>query len=224
MISATNKLRKAQFIASDSQHLLLLSVANPFRFCYSGMMTLFEKLKAETKTEHDELEKALDLLSPDFSMEDYRELLKKFYGIYFVIEDCLKKSQVAEHYQDRFKTQLLRQDLLNLGLTETELKIIPISGITIPLENLNFFMGTLYVLEGSSLGALILTKHFHSKFGLNNLNGLLFFSGYGDQTLVKWKEWREFSEKFSSEHNLSHSEIVNHARNTFTFLRSWLSP
>ncbi|MES2525835.1 MAG: biliverdin-producing heme oxygenase [Bdellovibrionota bacterium] len=186
-------------------------------------MTLFEKLKAETKTEHEELEKALDLLSPDFSIDDYRELLKKFYGVYFVVEDCLKKSKLADHYHGRFKTQHIRQDLLNLGMSEQEIQTIPICGLVIPLDNLNFLIGTLYVLEGSTLGALILMKHFHSRFDLNSLNGLLFFSGYGEETLVKWKEWRLFSEKYASEHDLSHPAIITQAQNTFTFLRSWLT-
>ncbi len=187
------------------------------------MMILFENLKAQTKTAHDELEASIDLLSPGFSKSDYVELLKKFYGIYSVVERELRKTKIAEHYSDRFKTPLLKQDLLALGLSESDIQKIPQIRINLPLENLNFFLGMLYVLEGSSLGALILTKHFHTRFDLNSLNGLAFFTGYAEKTLMMWKGWREFSEKFADENHLSHEEIIKTAQDTFSILKKWLT-
>lgn len=192
-------------------------------FCYSNMMTLFQSLKTETKIEHDELEKALDLLSPDFSLDDYRELLKKFWGVYFPVEELIHQSSLVKFYGERFKTELIHQDLLALGLSDEEIINLPKVVLKNSLNNPEALMGILYVLEGSSLGAMVLTRHFHSRFGLNILNGLAFFSGYGEKTPVMWKEWREFSEAFAEENKLSHKIIVDHAKKTFVLLENWLT-
>lgn len=186
-------------------------------------MTLFQTLKTETKKEHDELEKALDLLSPDFSIDEYRELLKRFWGVYFPVEELIHQSVLVNRYGDRFKTQHLHQDLLALGLSDQEIIGLPKVVLNNSLKNPESLLGILYVLEGSSLGALILTRHFHSQFGLSNLNGLVFFHGYGEKTLHMWKEWKEFSEAFAEENNLSHQLIVDQAKMTFALLKNWLT-
>ncbi len=191
-------------------------------FCYSSVMTLFQTLKAETKIEHDELEKALDLLSPDFTLDNYRELLKKFWGVYFPVEEMIHQSELVNIYGERFKTQHIHQDLLWLGLTQLQITSLPKAVLNNSL-NSEALIGMLYVLEGSSLGAMILTRHFHSRFGLTNLNGLAFFSGYGEKTPLMWKDWREFSEKFVEENHLSHAQIVEHAKTTFKLLKNWLT-
>lgn len=185
-------------------------------------MSLFQELKAGTKEEHAHLESSLDLLREDFSLDDYKNVLTKFWGVYRPLEEKLREHFFAEFYEGRWKVPLIKKDLLSLGFSENEIESIPVEKNISSLENLNEIIGTLYVLEGSSLGSLILSRHFGFKFGLTSLKGMSFFTSYGEETLTKWKEWREFSEAFSREENLSHQLIVSAARRTFLLLKNWM--
>lgn len=186
-------------------------------------MTLFEELKSATKISHDQLEKELDLLSPDVTLTDYKRILERFWGVYLPVENHIRNSELKNMYEGRWKSDLLKDDLLKLGSAKKEIDELPLCEVFQRPMSLSEILGTLYVLEGSSLGALILTKHFHSKFNLRNLNGLSFFTGYEDKTLMMWKEWRALSENMAREKNLSSSAIVSQAINTFTELRNWLT-
>lgn len=185
-------------------------------------MSLFERLKRETRLSHDELERDLNLLSADFTLSDYRRVLEKFLGVYAPVERAVESSVLKNHYHGRWKLHLLEKDLVSLGRSRDELGEIPEAEEFRELTDLAQLIGTLYVLEGSSLGALILTKHFGLRFNLDSLNGLAFFKGYGDETLSRWKEWREFSEDFALKNDLSDSSIVGQANKTFSVLRNWM--
>jgi heme oxygenase len=148
--------------------------------------------------------------------------LRDFYGVYAPLEETIERSVLRDHYRDRVKLPHLQQDLIFFGHTEKDLNALPKCMVISSPESLAELVGSLYVMEGSTLGALILVKHFHLRFHLGFLKGLSFFSGYADKTHVRWKEWREFSERFSKEMRLSEDEIGTHAKKTFVHLEEWL--
>lgn len=186
-------------------------------------MTLFEELKAATKSAHDQLESQLNLLSPEIQISDYRNVLEKFLGLYIPLENAVKNSEIAKDFHDRWKVHLLKQDLKNLGMSDLEIENIPQLNLFGSEPSLEELIGALYVMEGSTLGAMILSKHFHLRFHLDSFNGLAYFSGYGANTPLKWREWREYSERLTQEMSLSRKSILNQANKTFTTLGKWMS-
>lgn len=187
------------------------------------MTTLFARLKAETKPAHDSLERKLDLLSPDLSLSDYRRIIEKFFGFYSPVEEAMKTSRFAEAYFGRWKTEILKNDLRDLGMNVQEISELPRCLELPPFEQEEHFLGTLYVLEGSTLGGTVLAKHFGPRFHLDHLNGLRFFTVYGAKTAENWNNWRTFSEEYATSRGLDQNIIVSQADKTFTSLEFWLT-
>lgn len=185
-------------------------------------MTLFEELKFRTKPAHDELEKNLDLLSDDLTIDDYVDVLKKFYGVYVPVEQMVSASPFKEFFHNRFKVKHIENDLKHFGISDAEIGVLPLNGNFKKNLNHSELLGTLYVLEGSTLGALILAKHFGLRFNLDRLKGLSYFSAYGENTLPRWREWREISERLEKEMQLHRETIVGHADKTFSELQKWM--
>ena len=52
-------------------------------------------------------------------------------------------------------------------------------------------LGHLYVLEGSTLGGMVLRKHLAEQFDLNEHSGLRYHSAYGRQTAPMWRTFKE---------------------------------
>lgn len=185
-------------------------------------MTLFAELKSTTKAAHDELEKNLDLLSPELSLDDYINVLKKFYGVYRPVEAQIRNSSFGSFFSDRYKLSHLIADLKHFGLTDSEINSLPVHEEFHNNASLAELLGILYVLEGSTLGSLILSKHFASRFDLTTLNGLTFFTAYGANTMPRWMEWKAISERLETEWNLARETVLNSANKTFSELRIWM--
>lgn len=176
-------------------------------------MSLHHTLKEETRLAHDRLEAAVDLLRSDLSLEDYGNVLKRFYGIYRPLESAL------EFPVESLKTPSLVKDLKALGLETAGLSTSP----EIPEHTtVSQFMGIRYVLEGSNLGGIVLSRHFHQKFGIGPETGLSFFTGAGERTLPKWKEFLEELEKFGQSKACQEKEVLRGALSTFELLNKWL--
>lgn len=173
-------------------------------------LTLHEKLKKETDSSHRQLEKALNLMRPDLVLPDYINLLKAFYGFYLPLEKKLSSP---------IKTLWLEEDLKYF---DVPLESIPLCE-KIPNHNdESYKFGISYVLEGSNLGALVLTKHFGKILNLSSNNGLRFFSGHGNLTMDNWKDFLKRLQIFSESKNCREDLIISGANDTFSLLHSWL--
>lgn len=173
---------------------------------------ILERLRNETKDIHDSLEENLNLLRPDLTVQGYVHLLQKFYGFYLPLEE---KFSV---YGKRAKTQKLEEDLnfFNVKVLES------IPRATLPeFKNSSEEIGMFYVVEGSTLGGLVLTKHFTQKFHLRE-EGIQFFSGYGKETLSMWNQSREIISSFTQTKDSNEDDIVKGAIKTFQALSNWL--
>lgn len=80
-------------------------------------------------------------------------------------------------------------------------------------------LGALYVIEGSTLGGQMISRHLETTLGLRNGAGYGYFRSYGPDTPEKWREFRGIL--------LAHSGpgvddlIVSSAQNTFACLHRW---
>ncbi|MFL6464157.1 MAG: biliverdin-producing heme oxygenase, partial [Bryobacteraceae bacterium] len=171
------------------------------------------RLKQETLGQHESLEQHLQLLRQEMSLQDYRNLLEKLYGFYASWEQRAAPfldRVLPGFFSDRRKTPLLVRDLLYLGSEPAALRECPNLPAT---DSLLPLLGSLYVLEGATLGGQILTRHFVRQFNLSSHQGCSFFAGYGVDTGCRWRDFCKLLISHSSpEHD---TVIVQSAIQTF---------
>ena len=199
-------------------------------------LALREELKQATRIEHDQLEGALDLMRPDFALHDYRELLARYHGFYQSFESFLKEqadprcNTVRFYDASRRKLPWLQQDMLALNDTEIDAEAAAemearyrISHATLSalLPSASYLLGALYVIEGSMLGGMVLSRHFSRQLNLTADTGLRFFSGYGTETRSHWQALLRLLET-SDTPMLERSEVVLGAKRMFSLLRRQL--
>jgi heme oxygenase len=81
-------------------------------------------------------------------------------------------------------------------------------------------LGSLYVLEGATLGGQIISRHLQATLGLNQKRGAAFFNGYGSEN---GQMWREFGKTLteSTETKADPSQVLKGAEETFRSLEIW---
>ncbi len=181
---------------------------------------LLDRLRRETASLHQALEDGLALLRPEMRLEEYRSLLEGFYGFYAPWEASVENEidGVIPHFrQERRKTPLLEHDLRFLA---SDLSAIPRCSALPDTDSLAGVLGSLYVLEGATLGGQILSRHFHKQFNLTPGRGCSFFSSYGDAVGQRWKDFCDHLARYSGPE--TDSSILRSAVDTFRLLGDWL--
>ncbi len=180
--------------------------------------SILARLKARTAHQHQQTEDGVDLMDDDFSLEDYRKLLVKFYAFYQSYEpemlEALREHPIDFDYEERRNAPKLFADLQSLGMTETEISAVESFQDLPALDSQEKIFGSLYVIEGSTLGGQYISRHLKEKFGFDESNGIAFFSGYGKETGKMWKAFREAITAFA-ETSDDHEAIIKSANATF---------
>lgn len=180
---------------------------------------LLERLKSETLPQHRALESSLDL--PE-SRQAYRHRLSGFLG--YVEPWEARLTSVLRHHpgvwKGRLKTNLLKRDLCALGLNTGEIEALP-RCMNLPLlDSVAAAVGSLYVMEGSTLGGRMIVRALQQSLELP-AESLSYFSSYGAEVGERWKEFREQLLGFSSPEN--DELIIYSAGQTFSTLETWFS-
>jgi len=180
-----------------------------------------KRLKEATSQQHRDLENDVDVMRESISIEDYGRLLLKFYRFYKPLEDNLEGIDFADtgyDFEERRKLPALEADLRHLGLLDTARNESDFfRGVPEP-EGLTAAFGVLYVLEGATLGGQIIKRHLQETLGIGPDSGGRFFSGYGPETGLKWKEFGSIVEAFVAEKG-GENEMIGAARATFDSFR-----
>jgi heme oxygenase len=179
-------------------------------------------LRSRTQDAHSALEAQLGLLEQPASTEYYAHLLSRFLGFHLVWEQDIKTfSALDRELEMRSRIRQLRHDLKTLGLTEPEIGAVPLCGDAHRLTaNEAHALGSFYVLEGSTLGGQVITKHLLSERWLP-AEGLRYFNPYGSRTGEMWRSFRRWLE-IQAQHHAA-NDIVAGARATFVVLQKWLA-
>jgi len=183
--------------------------------------SLSNQLKLQTSSSHQQLEKALiGSMRNMRTREDYISLLQVFYSYFGAIEDqfngYIGKDQLPD-YMERRKTASLICDIESLGgvlpekATEAYLPQI---------ENQFQAFGALYVIEGSTLGGLIISKMIAKQLGLTK-DGLSFFKSYGHDTNEMWKRFKSVL-NLQGKNDDEKEYIIHAADDTFTKFKLFL--
>jgi heme oxygenase len=181
---------------------------------------LSEKLKEETKQNHQILEKALvGKMKAIRSVEEYANLLTFFYsyfgGLETLIDTTIDTAQLPDSHQRR-KTQAIADDIISLGGTVPQKatgQALP--RITDHLEAL----GALYVIEGSTLGGKIISKMMQQQLNLGE-KGLSFFTSYGDKTEAMWESFKDALNQ-QAQNPEQEAVVIAAANQTFLKFGEW---
>lgn len=175
------------------------------------------KLKEATRAQHENLENTVDVMGEVFSLENYKMLLTKFYRFYAALETKVAENDLTGagfDFGPRRKTPLLEKDLEALGVLEKVKTQVPLWDGLPDVSSLSKAFGSIYVMEGATLGGQVITRHLKQDFGLTPENGAAFFSSYGTQVGSMWKSFKEILTAYA-EKNGDDAQIIEAARETF---------
>jgi len=185
-------------------------------------LDLLARLRAETRVQHDAIEQVVDLTGAGLTRAGYRRRIEQFYGFYRPLEDRMLR---AGHgiapwldFRERLKTPLLEEDLRALGDDAPGLLATcrELPGLDGPAE----LFGCLYVLEGSTMGGQLISRHIRQTLGVTPDAGGRFFNGYGTGTGPMWQQFRAALTRYSTATD-TQDRVVAAARGTFDALRVW---
>jgi len=186
--------------------------------------SILARLRLETRSEHDAVERVLDVMGVSLTLEGYRHRLEQFYGFYAPLEKALQARELtlspATHaalVARLKKTALLRQDLEHLGARIQALPLCRNLPSTLTQAEV---LGCVYVMEGATLGGRIITQHIRASLGITPTTGGSFFDGYGDATGTMWQSMRHLLVSSSSDMQIEDTIVAN-AIATFACLRGW---
>lgn len=182
-------------------------------------MMLIDKVRAATRLLHQSLDQRLvahiDILE---NKQQYAHLLLLFYGffkpVYSRIDAGIDILCLPDYLSRRRPEQIL------IDLDELGLLYQPHLCRQLPVIDSNAAaFGALYVLEGSTLGGVMIKKMIADK--LHTTTGLSFFGGYQKQTRDRWNSFVYALNNL----NLPQADeavVVDTAAATFTAFDNWL--
>ena len=184
---------------------------------------ILARLRAETRPQHDALERVVDLLDPALTLERYRRWLHVLHGFHAPVERAICAvpgwSALGLDPVERRRLAWLETDLASLGEARAgafgECAAVPVP------RTLSEALGALYVLEGSTLGGRVIVRHLEATLGLGPLRGARFFAGHGERTGAMWAGCRHALERHA-EGGGDVDAVVEGAAGTFAALGRWI--
>jgi heme oxygenase len=160
--------------------------------CATAIPSVLETLRGATSASHRNLE-ALQprLLAGDITRAEYSRTLERMYGIYEPLGQALLAHDFAREWGVRMaeRTELLRRELLDLGLMQANLAGLTRCRRLPPLDTPDRALGCAYVFEGSTLGGRVICKHLSRVFADRAAVPLRFFAGDGARTADNWRRF-----------------------------------
>lgn len=183
---------------------------------------ILQKLKEATRRQHEQVESAVDVMNRMFKLGDYKGLIGRFHRFYSAYEPILPIEKLIDagfNYEPRRKLPALRRDAAALGLNGEEGQ--PFDGVP-QLDTLAKAFGSLYVIEGSTLGGQVISRHLKQRLDLTPENGGAFFNSYGADVGPMWKQFGEAITNFSGD-GANDDEMIQSAIDTFESIRGCMS-
>lgn len=171
------------------------------------------KLKIYTKGMHDLLEDSKtgkELSSGDINDQRYLSYLQALSLIHKDVEFLLLKHNKWEKYglkiEEHLRYELLKKDILLLDGNIPESK----SKLECFDMNINFpkLVGMLYVLEGSTMGGMMLSKSLSHILSKDKEPCINYFSAYKEDTMKRWGEFCVFLDRYEKENNVYTHEVL----------------
>jgi heme oxygenase len=193
--------------------------------------TVLDRLRAATRDAHDRIEKELNWRHRVASLEGYRTLLARWWGFHAAVEprfeEVFSRAGQTAFFAPRRKLPLLQRDLHYLGFALHEIDALPVCPWIGPSGGMPGMLGTLYVLEGATLGGQILARHLRRIHGawLRD-GGCRFYAPYEDEASAAGGAgymWRATCEYILAGSDVrTDDDVVESAANTFAQVHEWL--
>lgn len=178
---------------------------------------------------HEALEARVDILSEGLSLERYKFILEKFYGYYLPLENRVVSLKGFEALgldsEPRRKLPKLVSDLGKLGLSSRAIENLPVCSDLPELNTLDQVLGSMYVLEGATLGGQIIRRELRKRPEFSRKDWFDFYNSYGDKVGTRWKAFCTALNRYG-EANLAietRQGIIEGAKQTFEKLDRWLA-
>ena len=186
-----------------------------------------ERLKTETRPHHDRMEGdplSRTLLNPAVTVAEYTHALAIYHGFYAPLEAKLAAATdwaaLGFDWAARRKTPLLERDLRALGVSALALAELPQCPDLPELPDLAHALGSMYVLEGATLGGQLMARHMQTHLGLSAEHGCAFFNSYGAALGPMWKGFKAFLEgQQFTPHDAD--AVIHAAGQTYDAMRGW---
>lgn len=181
---------------------------------------IMKLLQRETLDLHREVEALMPVMNESLSEREYARLLRRLLPLVTALEEQLSASALPAEltWNERRKAHLLAQDLAALG--EGPGEGVPVAPAP-EIGSVAGAFGALYVLEGSTLGGQLISRHLRRTLGLSPERGSAYFSGYGPQTGPRWRSFGAVLE--ASVPPSDAPEVLAGARQTFEVFRAALT-
>jgi heme oxygenase (biliverdin-IX-beta and delta-forming) len=179
---------------------------------------LAEEIKERTREVHADLEKKLlSHIQRVQSPERYTVLLALMYGYYAALENRLESFRHAiPDYDRRRKSQSILDDLKSLGYSVAS---VPLCRDIPEINSIPQALGSMYVLEGSTLGGKIISRMLLKQVPSLE-QSLTFFQGYRDETMDMWQKFRQYLQQMIDA--VHHEEAQLAAKETFVKFKNWI--
>ena len=155
-----------------------------------------ERLRSETRPHHEAMERVAfsdKIMSGQLNLDEYKLLIRNNYIMNSLIENAAAKmpelvNLPGLNFEGRKKSALLEKDLQVLGLDKNE-----IDGHTYKMSfnNLHEALGAYYVMEGSTLGGSVISRHLAKNENLQQVGEFNFYGCYGDMVGPNWKAFQQ---------------------------------
>ena len=147
-------------------------------------------LKAATEADHRAVENVVPLMHDALDLGQYLRCLQRMHGVVAAWEDCA--FEVAPLWMRPALAERQRRALLDLDLAWFGTATQDASRPALPqMNDLPGLLGTMYVMEGSTLGGQSIASHVERTLHFSEGHGSAFFRGYGAQTGQMWKDFGE---------------------------------
>lgn len=118
----------------------------------------------------------------------------------------------------RRKSSRILSDLRTL---EAQTESLPLCRELPPIPNFLQALGALYVLEGATLGGVIIARMLQSGTGLEDAS-FSFFKGYGEANTTLWQQFRDRLNELAVTDE-EKAEVITAAKETFRTFKNWIN-
>ncbi|HEU4551978.1 MAG TPA: biliverdin-producing heme oxygenase [Chitinophaga sp.] len=183
-------------------------------------LSFAQYLKDYTKREHAQLEKKLiGMIRSTRSTAQYLQLLEMCYGYYHALEAKMDQYLTEEQIPDiaeRRKSTAILKDIQDLGgAPPAYLPAVPVPAI----HSYPQALGAAYVLEGSTLGGMIIAGMIREQLQLSAPEGFAFFTSYGQAVQDMWRKFHMYLGALAGE--TAQQQAAYTARETFLKFNEW---
>ncbi len=169
----------------------------------------------------DELPALSLLVSPELELSGYlhslRALSNAHHPAEWAIEIYLAGTPRVFDFAPRRKADLLERDLADLGGDSQTPSAAESGGRAPTIDSRAALVGSLYVVEGSTLGGRVIARNVVRRLGLSGELGARFFHAYGDRVESRWREFVVFADSLLEDSE--HEEAAHAAQRMFEWFR-----